>query len=99
MTTKPSRMVFVYAGSGRFWSAPKIRIWTIPINDCIAWPTNNFYSKRYVYLSNEGNWCFPKWVALDRHNQMPSEWEQFRTAELLFVKLPQSELDQMKLDR
>ena len=45
-----------------------IRMWTVPVDDCVAFPTGLFYHKRLVAFSNEGNPLFPHWVALDRYN-------------------------------
>jgi hypothetical protein len=45
-----------------------IRMWTVPVDDCVAFPTGLFYRDRLVSLSNEGNPLYPRWVALDRYN-------------------------------
>jgi hypothetical protein len=45
-----------------------VRMWTVPVDDCIAHPTGRFYHKRPVFFSNEGSDLHPRWVALDRNN-------------------------------
>ena len=45
-----------------------VRMWTIPEDHLIAYPTHEFYSGRLVNFSNEGTGTAPRWVALDRHN-------------------------------
>lgn len=46
-----------------------IRKWTVPIGDCVARPTRDFYTNgRHVILSNASTPHSPNWVALDRYN-------------------------------
>jgi hypothetical protein len=78
-------MHMVFAGSlipaRRLWWGRKlpeldlrIRKWTIPKSDCVAWPTSDFYVDQYVFVTNEGNTLYPKWVALDRCND--ESWDE-----------------------
>lgn len=58
----------IWAGSGKLFCKKPIRMWTIPKQYSIAFPTKYFYKNRYVILSNEGNELYHNWVALDRYN-------------------------------
>lgn len=53
-----------------------VRIWTVPIGDCVAFPTPNFHQDRMVVFSNEGSALYPKWVCLDRYND--DDWHENR---------------------
>jgi hypothetical protein len=59
-----------------------VRMWTIPVDDRVAFPTKLFYTDRPVVFSNEGTEANPRWVALDRYND--DDWLRFpyRKAEL-----------------
>ena len=59
-----------------------IRMWTVPVDDCVAFPTGLFYHKRLVAFSNEGNPLFPHWVALDRYNDEDWRDHKFEAREL-----------------
>jgi hypothetical protein len=49
-------------------------MWTVPTDDCVAFPTPFFYRFRTVLFSNEGTSLLPKWVALDRYND--DDWHE-----------------------
>lgn len=47
-----------------------VRMWTVPKGAYVAWPTPVFYNHRTVIFSNEGGPLYPRWVALDRYNDV-----------------------------
>jgi len=60
-----------------------VRMWTVPVDDCVAFPTRRFYRNRMVALSNEGSSLYPRWVALDRYNDEHwREHNQFEARDL-----------------
>lgn len=68
-------------GSGRVietYTSHPVRMWTVPNDAHVAWPTPVFYNHRTVIFSNEGNTFYPRWVALDRYNDVDwadHDWE------------------------
>lgn len=64
------------------WARKPIRKWAVPEDDCIAYPTNEFYRGRVVNLSNEGSAFSPRWVALDRYNDLRWGDRRYRREDL-----------------
>lgn len=70
----PNAVLIGWAGSAekkvwwKPWQKLAVRMWTIPKDDGIAWPTLEMFTDRLVCLTNEGSISMPLWVALDRNN-------------------------------
>jgi hypothetical protein len=91
-------------GAGRtidVFADQPIRKWVVPTDDCIVHPTNQFYRRRPVRLSNQGTMLFPKWLAVDRFNDPDWHQQQFVVDELAHVwdGLSDTELTEMRRDR
>jgi hypothetical protein len=77
-----------------------IRMWTVPIDDCVAFPTNLFYRDRLVAFSNEGNPLYPCWVALDRYNDENWRDHKFEAKDLspVFLEISTKECGAMMFE-
>jgi len=64
------------------WARRPVRVWVVPADDCVAFPTTRFYRDRLVNLSNEGSAMRPRWIALDRFNDLRWHTKTYRRAEL-----------------
>jgi hypothetical protein len=80
------------------YAANPVRMWTVPIDGCVAFPTNIFYHNRLVAFSNEGNPLYPRWLALDRYNDEDWQDHKFETKDLspIFYKISTKECGAMR---
>ncbi len=61
------------------WVDAPVRRWHVPEGNCVAYPSREFYTRRYLWFTNEGHTAAPRWVPLDRYND--ADWKAKRKTE------------------